>query len=383
MKKIICLVVAVMLLFSFVLVGCGTKTPTSSETQKPEVTKAPEATQTVEATQTPEATKAPEVTKSNPPNTNIILTIKDYFPYKANTKYMYEGIGNEYASYSVFTDYIVGNRVQLRTDNGGSELVKVLENKDGKLTILLFKGECYYRENLTQSSIGNTEILLKEPLTKGTTWTLANNRKRYISNMDVEVITPLGSFKTLEVTTEDKEDKTLDYYAPNIGLVKSVFITAGSEVSSTLIKMENNVPLIQTVKFYYPNVNDDKIYYVYKRLSFNTNDLTKIIFEKAFKDITNGNLGKVLGPNAKIKSLYLNKNNMVYVDFTRELVSEMNAGAGYESMILQSITNTFGIYYGVDKVYITIEGSPYSSGHILMKKGEFFTVNLKNSFELK
>jgi len=44
MKRILCLVVAVMLLFSFVLVGCGTKTPTSSETQKPQVTKAAEAT---------------------------------------------------------------------------------------------------------------------------------------------------------------------------------------------------------------------------------------------------------------------------------------------------------------------------------------------------
>jgi len=50
MKKILCLVVAVMLLFSFALVGCGTKTATSSETQKPEATKKPEATQAPEAT---------------------------------------------------------------------------------------------------------------------------------------------------------------------------------------------------------------------------------------------------------------------------------------------------------------------------------------------
>ena len=49
MKKILCLVVAVMLLFSFVLVGCGTKTPISSETQKPETTTAPEATTAVVA----------------------------------------------------------------------------------------------------------------------------------------------------------------------------------------------------------------------------------------------------------------------------------------------------------------------------------------------
>jgi hypothetical protein len=73
---------------------------------------------------------------------------------------------------------------------------------------------------------------------------------------------------------------------------------------------------------------------------------------------------------------------MVYVDFTKELVSEMNAGAGFESMILQCITNTLGRYYGVTKVYLTVEGSPYSSGHIIMKKGEPFIVNLTNSVKL-
>lgn len=121
-----------------------------------------------------------------------------------------------------------------------------------------------------------------------------------------------------------------------------------------------------------------------KQLSFKTNDITRIIFENAFKDLPKGDLAKVLGPNVKIKSLYLNKDNrVVYIDFTKELLSEMNAGSGYESLILQSITNTIGTYYGVEKVYITIEDNPYASGHIEMKKGEFFTVNLTNSVELK
>ncbi|BCZ45529.1 hypothetical protein psyc5s11_15960 [Clostridium gelidum] len=53
----------------------------------------------------------------------------------------------------------------------------------------------------------------------------------------------------------------------------------------------------------------------------------------------------------------------------------MNVGAVYESMILQSITNTLGTYYGVEKVYITIEGELYGSGHIIKEKGETFTVD--------
>lgn len=318
-----------------------------------------------------------------PQDGRLPLTIKDYFPFEENVKYVYEGKGNEYASYNIVVDYLTENLVQLRSNNGGTEMVKVLENKDGKLTMLLSRAECYYRENLTQGPNTNAEILLKEPLIKGTSWTLADNRKRSISNVEIEVITPLDKYKTLEVTTEGKEYKTLDYYAPNVGLVKTLFISNGNEISSSLSKIEKNIALTQTVKFYYPDGNEDKLYFVNKQLSFHANDITKIIFEKTFKELPKGNLVKVLSPNAKIKSLYLNNDNIVYVDFTKELVTEMNAGSGIEGMILQSITNTLGTYYGVDKVYITIEDSPYTSGHIMMKKGEFFTVNFKNSVELK
>ncbi|MDD4599495.1 hypothetical protein SDC9_03934 [bioreactor metagenome] len=310
------------------------------------------------------------------------LTIKDYFAFEENTKYMYEGTGNEYAAYNVLVDYLSENRVQLRSNNGGTETVKVLENKDGKLTLLLSRSECYYRENFTQSPSSNGEILLQEPLTSGTAWTLADNRKRYISNTEIDIITPVGKYKTLEVTTEGKEYKTLDYYAPKVGLVKTVFIANGNEISSSLSKIERNIAFTQTVQFYYPAAYEDRLYFVDKQLSFHTNDITRAILEKAYNDTPKENLAKVLSRNAKIKSLYLN-NNVVYVDFSKELVREMNAGSGTEGMILQSITNTLGTYYGTDKVYLTIEGSPYSSGHIVMEKGEFFTVNLKNSVKLE
>ena len=328
--------------------------------------------------------KPGEDNKPTPPEPKTeLLTIKNYYSYKENTKYVYEGEGNEYASYTVFIDYKSGNRVQLRSNNGGTEMVKVLDNNNGELRVLLSRGECYYRENLTQVDSSPVEILLKEPLEIGTNWTLSDGRKRSISNLKVDVTTPMGTYQTLEVKTEGKDDMILDYYAPDIGLVKSVFTSNGTEVTSTLRELKTNVPFTQTVSFYYPNANVDKLVFVNKQLSFKTNDITKIIFENAFKDLPQGNIAKVLGPNVKIKSLYLNKDNRAYIDFSKELLSEMNAGSGYESLILQSITNTIGTYYGVNMVYLTIEGSPYVSGHIEMKKGEFFTVNLANSVELK
>lgn len=306
------------------------------------------------------------------------LTIADYFPLRANVNYIYEGKGNEYASYNLITDYIKDDRVQVRSNNGGTELVEVIEYKDGKLTKVFSKGEVYYRENFIANTEGEPEILLQEPLVKGTEWTLPDKRRRYISNEAVEIETPYGTFQALEVTTEGKDGTVLDYYAMDIGLVKTVYSDGTNEVTSTLSDIKENVPFTQTIRFYYPNVDKDAIYYEDKEISFYTNDITREKIEEAVKNLTESDYEPVISPNTKIKSLYLNKDNIVYVDFSKEFVSEMNAGTSYESAILQCITNTLGNYYNVKEVYITIEGKPYESGHILMKKGETFKVNMDN-----
>lgn len=310
-------------------------------------------------------------------------TIKDYFPFKENIKYTYESKGMEYTTYTISVDYIRENKIQLRKNNGGTESIKVIENKNGELKLILSKEATNYREDLTVKNSDKEELLLKEPLVKGTSWTLSDGSKRFISNTNVQVVTPSGNYTALEVTTESKTSKAMDYYALDAGLIKTIFISDGKEVSSSLSKLQANSPLVQNIKFYYPNANDNKFYFIKKDLSFNTNDLTKLAIEKTFKEAPTKEVGKLLGANTKIKSLYLGKDNVVYVDFSKELVSEMNAGSGYEAMILQSITNTLGEYYSASKVYLTVENNTYSSGHILMKKGEYFTVNTKNSIEIK
>ena len=66
----------------------------------------------------PEKPSAPS-TPSIPPNPEIIKPVKDgtvvdnseklsvssFFPIKENTRYIYEGAGNEFASYNVYTSY--------------------------------------------------------------------------------------------------------------------------------------------------------------------------------------------------------------------------------------------------------------------------------------
>ncbi|MFB9989587.1 GerMN domain-containing protein [Bacillus benzoevorans] len=313
------------------------------------------------------------------------LSIEDYVPIKEDTRYVYEGSGNEYASYDTYIDYTSDGKFQQRVNNGGTVMAKVFEIKDGKLISKYSRGEAYYRENLLNKTDEKEDVLLKEPLEKGTTWTLSDSNTSTITNLDVDISTPSGDYKALEVTTKGEEGQTIDYYAQNVGLVKTVFVTEGTEITSTLSKIEENVSLMQNVLFYYPNIDDGKYYYQNKELQFHTNDMTKKVLENAYKESLPAeyNIGKVFSAQTKINSLYLNQDGNVYIDLNSDFVTNMNAGAGYEQMILQSIANTFGSYYNAAKVYLTIDNGLYESGHIMMRKGEFLTVHVQNAVEMK
>ncbi|OZI12641.1 hypothetical protein CEW92_05665 [Bacillaceae bacterium SAS-127] len=302
------------------------------------------------------------------------LNVEDYFPMVENVKYVYEGKGNEYASYDVMIDYLEKGKVQQRIDNGGTVLANVLQVKVGKLQKVWTREEVYYRENFLKAKGSEEEILLMAPLTKGTAWKLQDGRMREITNTEASIDTPSGSYRAIEVMTKGKDSETLDYYAKGIGLVKSVFRSGEMEVSSSLSKIEENVPFVQEIRFFYPNIDGDRLEYKTKKVSFKTNDTTRKKLEEAYKQPVNSPLGKVFSKNTKINSLYLNKDGIVYIDLNQAFVNEMNAGAGYESMILQSVANTFGQYYNVEKVMLTIDGNLYESGHISMTKGEYLQV---------
>ncbi len=177
------------------------------------------------------------------------LVCQDFYPLKSDTEYVYEGQGMEFASYITHIDYIdpAAGRMQTRTNNGGTETVRVLEFKEGKLYLIHTVSESYYRDDLLDiPAEEDAEILLMEPLIPGTSWTLPDGRKRYISASDVELSTPTGKYRTLEVTTESEFGVSKDYYARYTGLVKSVFSSEGYEITSTLSSMKH-APLTKDI----------------------------------------------------------------------------------------------------------------------------------------
>lgn len=316
-----------------------------------------------------------------------VLKIKDFFPIKANVKYVYEGEGNEFAFYNMYIDYTSDNMVQQRINNGGTEIVKVIKVQDGRVIQLISKAETYYRENFLASDFNpdDEQILLMEPLIEGTKWVLKDSNVKTITNISAEVETPAGNFKAIEVTTTSPQNAviSIDYYVKDFGLVKTISSPGDNQISSILSKIEENAVFEQNVSFFYPDIADDKLYYEDKTIKFNTNDTTIGVLESAYKEATKNNLRKVISANAKINSMKLGSDNILHIDFNSAFMTEMNAGAMYESLILQSIANTFGKYYNVDKVSLTIENKIYESGHILLGADDYLKVDYKDAVKIE
>ncbi len=313
-------------------------------------------------------------TDGNTPTQPATQTVNDYFPMKENVHYVYEGVGNEFAGYDVWNEYIEGNKIQQRVDNGGTVTTKIYELNNGVLTRIFSQEETYYRENLLDVAAADPEVLLMDPIKVGTRWTLADGRIRSIVSTNVRVSVPMGSYDAIQVITEDPKNasnNTNDYYVKDIGLVKTVFSMAEMEISSSLKEISENVFQTQTVQFYYPDIDTETYTVIAKDLNFHTNDVTADILAEAYKQAPGGNLNAVFSKNTKINTLTRGIDGRVLLDLTGAFETEMNAGSGYESMILQSIANTFGAYYNqAPELVLTIEGKPYSSGHYEFQEGE-------------
>ncbi|NLF28113.1 MAG: GerMN domain-containing protein [Clostridiales bacterium] len=294
-----------------------------------------------------------------------------YFPIRPNARYVYEGTGNEYASYDVFVDYAQDTKMQQRVDNGGTVLARVVEVKEGAAKIVYTREEAYYRENFLNKEPNADEILLMEPLVEGTRWALADGRERRIASVSAPVSTPSGDYTAVEVVTASENGTTADYYAMGVGLVKSVFRYGDFEVISALAAVEEDAELVRTIRFFYPDANGETVKSAEAPVRFRTNDITRTALERAYRAASPF---PVFSENTRINSLYLNRDGMAYIDLNRAFLDDMNAGSGIEALILQSVANTFGQYYGVERVLLTIDDELYESGHIALRKGEYLKV---------
>ena len=313
------------------------------------------------------------------------LNISDIFPFKKNVKLNYTGsVGDSSNSY-FYVDYLNNDRLQFRMVTADTSSGYVLENKNGELRMITSREKFFYHDDLTNYQNASPEIILKEPLAKGTSWLLPNGKKRYISNDNVQIATASLKYITIEVTTETDTGKIVEYYAPNTGLVEKIIYVANNKTITYLESTSEEATSNDTVKFYYTDLKDKNTYYYQRQLHFKTNDDMKTYFEKYFKEVPNEKFTALISKSTKINSLHTDINTKtVYMDFSKEFITENKLDLVSEKMVLQSITNTICDYYDMDKLLLTVEGNPYSSGNISMKQNEpLYMIDVKSINEYK
>lgn len=321
---------------------------------------------------------------SNEPSGDNLLTISDYFPFKENLLYDYEGVGNEFAEQKAYFEFIEGDKVQIKVMNPGTNIIRIMEYKDGVLREIYQEGEFYHIENMLSAKETQDNIILKEPIKVGNAWTTSEGYPKSITGIDVEISTPLGNFKALEVTTDLGDGKTQKYYyAKDIGMVASIY-DDGEEQIKTLLKSMDEKPLEYDIELFYPFSPEIKTIYINGKIDFYTNQSIEGLLEEKFKNPPNEGLVPVLSPNAKVNSIVLDRSIWaVKVDFSKELITEMNAGSTLEAEILKSLANTLGRFYDVERVFVSVEGEPYESGHYSFIYDEYLSVDIEGIKEFK
>lgn len=368
MKKLLVLLIAVILILS----GCGPAGPTTSPS--------PSASPSASPSPTPSPSPSPSPSPAVP-------TVGDYFPFTPNVHMSYLGTGNEYAGFESYVDYINNGAMQLRTNNGGTESVNVYKIESGELKKVFMLGETYYLYDYTTQNT-MSDVLIMEPIAVGTAWTLTNGDQRSITAVNTTVTVPYGTFQALEVTTTNANSTTKEYYVEDMGLVKRDYIPVSDP--SNPIKSELQAittgPYTQNIQFFYPDFDNDQIAYVNKSISFNTNDALVSKFESEFKNIPAGSgLTPLMSAATVINSLTFDPNagvsGIATVDFSEEFITQMNAGASLESMILESVGNAIGSYFQTSQVQILIDGGPYESGHMIFNTGDYLPYNPNDAVE--
>lgn len=208
--------------------------------------------------------------------------------------------------------------------------------------------------------------------------------KKHILAISLSLLIPfslISCSSSAEAQNKEK-NKVNNSTAINNDSTSSKENNSSSSETTTEKNTEEDTEKEEMAKIYFYDVISDKIVYINTNIKVN-GDASNALVEE-LKKSPDTEISPSLASDISLNSTNLNnENSTITLDFSSNFISSQNLGSGAESRNITAICNTFGSYYNVENVIITLDGKPYSSGHILMNPGEAFKVNLEDTVELK
>ncbi|MGI6412633.1 MAG: hypothetical protein ACOXZ5_03045 [Syntrophomonadaceae bacterium] len=162
--------------------------------------------------------------------------IKSYFPLTVGSTWVYQGEGNEFASFSREVLFAKNNLAQIKEDNGGTVMAVVFQVNDEDITRVYFEGEVYNPENLLETNLpqNDNKTIIKAPIEVGTAWETSDGSSEII-DLKAKVHTPAGVFEDcLHVQTTGNDYLINEFFKEGIGMVKREYISGDFRVTSSL-----------------------------------------------------------------------------------------------------------------------------------------------------
>jgi len=145
--------------------------------------------------------------------------LRDYLPDQEMTKVFRGGIKNSGMVHIV--DKITDQKIQIKQIDFAAGFVQVLEVTDDSIVRVYGSVTDDLTGDFTLEPNNRNEIILKGPVTVGTTWEAGySNMTSTITGIDVQLSTPAGEFQAIEITSSDGTYTKISYYGKGIGLLK-------------------------------------------------------------------------------------------------------------------------------------------------------------------
>ncbi|MBM7705631.1 hypothetical protein JOD03_000514 [Chryseomicrobium aureum] len=141
----------------------------------------------------------------------------------------FEGMGNEYATYTLETQYLYDDYIGTLEDNGGTVVQRIYRVEENRIVKIFEEVEAYeadFPPFNELESMPELETYLSLPLEEGTAfggWT--------IEQVDGTLETPFQTFTDVIMLSQEGEDQSVieKYFVEGFGEVKRVFRMPGGE----------------------------------------------------------------------------------------------------------------------------------------------------------
>lgn len=185
------------------------------------------------------------VPQEKPPVEQPKSNLSEYLPLQEGNSWKYEGIGNEFASYTQEVTHRKANKAQVVVSSGTATVNRYEITEDSILNTYRLP-EFYEKVSILDRPSNIQAIILKLPLEVGNSWVSESNSCEII-DLAATVETPSGVYRDCLAikTTYQDSNHSINYYAKGIGMVKSEYVmsdfTVISQLSSYSVQAPKNI----------------------------------------------------------------------------------------------------------------------------------------------